>query len=314
MNSIFHQFLLSRSAKSNKSQPSVPDPRKSLRKTVKSIREFVFIFLGVLSAVFGLQSFILPADFSDGGVTGISRLTNALTGISLSGLIVVINVPFLLLGYKQVGVTFALKALLAICALALALMLFKFPVVTDDKFLVAVFGGVFIGAGIGLSIRGGAVLDGTEIMALYLSKKTGLTVGDVILIFNLCIFFVAAYFLSTMTALYSMVTYLVASKTVDVIVSGLEEYIGVTIVSQESEKIRLCIIEKMGRGVTIYSGLKGYGKRGDSLDETHIVYTVISRLELAKLQTEIEEIDPSAFVVMTSIKDIKGGMVKKRYF
>ena len=176
---------------------------------------------------------------------------------------------------------------------------------------MAVFGGFFLGAGIGLSVRGGAVIDGTEVLAIYLSRKLRTTIGDIIIAINVVIFSAAVYFLSVEIALYSMITYLAASKTLDFIIEGIEEYIGVTIISTHSEEIRQMIIDKMGRGVTIYSGKRGYGKKGEA-NEVDIVYSVVTRLELNKFNTEIEKIDPSAFVVMSSIKDTKGGMIKKR--
>ncbi len=182
---------------------------------------------------------------------------------------------------------------------------------TDDNLLVAVFGGFFLGAGIGFAVRGSAVIDGTEVLAIYLSRKFGTTIGDIIIVINVIIFGVAAYYLGIEIALYSMITYLSASKTLDFIVEGIEEYIGVTIISLHSDEIRQMIIDKMGRGVTVYSGKKGVGKRGETR-ETDIIYTVITGLELNKLTTEIEKIEPHAFVVMNSVKDTKGGMIKKR--
>jgi len=194
----------------------------------------------------------------------------------------------------------------------LAITFIPYPIITSDKLLVSVFGGFFLGAGIGFAVRGGAVLDGTEVLAIYLTKKTGLTMGDIILVFNILIFSVAAYLLSIETALYSILTYMAAAKTVDFVVEGVEEYIGVTIISAHSDEIRLMVTEKMGRGVTIYSGKRGYGKRGENLNEIDIVYSVVTRLEISKLQVEIEKIDPNAFIVMNSVKDTKGGIIKKR--
>ena len=170
---------------------------------------------------------------------------------------------------------------------------------------------MFLGAGIGFSIRGGAVIDGTEVLAIYLSKKFSTTIGDIIMIINVLIFGAAAYFLGIEIALYSMITYLAASRTLDFIVEGIEEYIGVTIVAVHNEDIRQMIINDMGRGVTIYMGKRVFGKEGES-KEVEIIYTVITRLELNKLTTEIEKIEPNAFVVMNSVKDTKGGIVKKR--
>jgi uncharacterized membrane-anchored protein YitT (DUF2179 family) len=200
---------------------------------------------------------------------------------------------------------------LAILGLAVILALVEFPNITNDNLLVAVFGGFFLGARIGFSIRGGAVIDGTEVLAIYLSRKLGTTIGDIIIIINVVIFLAAAYFLGVDIALYSMITYLAASKTLDFIIEGIDEYIGVTIVANHSEDIRKMIITKMGRGVTIYSGKRGMSKDGQE-QEIDIVYTVITRLEINKLNTEIEKIEAGAFIVMHSIKDTKGGMIKKR--
>jgi uncharacterized membrane-anchored protein YitT (DUF2179 family) len=224
----------------------------------------------------------------------------------------VLNIPFVLLGFTQIGKTFAIKSIIAISGLALAITFIHFPVITSDKLLIAVFGGFFIGGGIGFTMRGGGVLDGTEVLAIYLGKRTGLTIGDIILVFNIIIFLFAAYLLSVEVALYSILTYLAASKTVDFVITGIEEYTGVTVISAHSEKIRLMIVEKLGRGVTIYNGKRGFGKRGESTNNIDIVYTVITRLEIAKLQSEVIKIDPNAFIVMNTIKDTKGGMIKKR--
>ena len=194
----------------------------------------------------------------------------------------------------------------------MAVHFIPYPVVTSDKLLIAVFGGFFLGAGIGLAMRGGAVLDGTEVLAIYISKKTGLTIGDVILIFNILIFSFGAYILSVEIALYAILTYLAASKTVDFVIECVEEYTGVTIISPKTDQVRFMIIEKLGRGVTIYNGKGGYAKEGEPLKDTQILFTVITRLEIAKLQSEIHKIEPGAFIVMNSLKDTKGGMVKKR--
>lgn len=276
------------------------------------VKDSLLICLGVVSAGFGLKGFLLPNAFIDGGVTGISMLVAELTKIPLSILLVCINIPFLVLGLAQIGRNFTLKSIAAISGLALAISFIEYPTVTSDKLLVAVFGGFFLGGGIGLAVRGGAVLDGTEVLAIYLSRKTGMTVGDVILVFNILIFSVAAYLLSVETALYAILTYLSASKTVDFAIEGIEEYTGVTIVSTQSEAIRQMIIQKMGRGVTIYVGKRGYTPENQTPPAVDIIYTVVTRLEIARLQSEIEEIDPQAFIVMNSIKDTKGGMIKKR--
>ena len=278
------------------------------------LKHVFFISLGVLSAGFGLKGFLLPNGFIDGGVTGISLLFEALTNYPLALLIVIINAPFILLGYFQIGKLFTIKSIAAISGLGLALIFIDYPIITSDKLLIAVFGGFFLGSGIGLTIRGGGVLDGTEVLAIYLTKKTGLTIGDLILIFNIIIFAVAAYLLSVETALYSILTYLTASKTVNIVVEGVEEYIGVTIISTKSEDIRIMIIEKMGRGVTIYNGKRGYGKKGENLNKTDVIYSVITRLEMTRLQTEIQKIDSDAFIIMNKVMDLQGGHLPKNRF
>ncbi len=286
---------------------------KKLKIVIKqNVISYFFLASGVLSAGFGLKGFLLPNDFIDGGAVGISLLTAEITGLSLSLLLVLINIPFIVLGFTIIGKEFAIKAIVAIVVLALAVEFFPYPQITSDKLLVAVFGGFFLGAGIGLAVRGGGVVDGTEVLAIFVSKKTGLSIGDIILIINIIIFGVAAYLLSVEIALYSMLTYLSASKTVDFIIEGIEEYTGVTIISHKSEAIRKMITEDLGRGVTIYKGEKGFGKRGYDESEINIIFTVVTRLEVFKLNAEIEKIDEAAFVVMNSIKDTKGGMIKKR--
>lgn len=254
----------------------------------------------------------MPSAFIDGGVMGISLMVNELFGIPLSLLIVGFNLPFLALAYISIGRRFAIKSVVCIVLLALAVFLLPFPQVTDDKILVAAFGGLFLGLGIGLAIRGGAIIDGTEVLAIFISKKTSLTVGNVILIFNVIIFLNAAYFLSTEIALYAILTYFSASKTVDFIIDGIEEFMGITIISEKSEEIRLAIIEKMGRGCTIFKAENGFSKNGEERKPVDVVYTVITRLEMSKLKTEIDKVDRDAFIIMASVKDAKGGMIKKK--
>jgi uncharacterized membrane-anchored protein YitT (DUF2179 family) len=310
-------------ALSKKSEPGKGPKRPTSYKAAKeaydfrvhlktSIQNAVLILIGITAAGFGLKGFLLPNNFIDGGATGISLLISELTGSPLALVLVLVNLPFIVLAYKQVGLTFAIKTILAIVTLALFVAFIPYPVITNDKLLVAVFGGFFLGAGIGFAVRGGCVIDGTEVLAIYISRKLSTTIGDIIMVINVLIFLAAAYFLSIETALYAMLTYMSASKTVDFLIEGLEEYTGVTIISPKSERIRAMIIDKMGRGVTVYSGKRGFGKSGDKNYEMDIVFTVITRLEISKLYTELKIIDPNAFVVMNSIKDMKGGMVKKR--
>lgn len=277
-------------------------------RNVRFIKDLFLVTCGIISACFGLKSFLMPNDFIDGGVTGISLLISRLTGLKLSYLILFINIPFIILGFRQIGKGFALKTAAAITALSLSLYLIPFDPVTHDKLLIAVFGGLFLGGGIGLAMRGGCVIDGTEVLALYISRNSVLTVGNIILILNILIFGVVAYFLNVVTAMYSILTYLSASKTVDFVVNGLEQYTGVTIISEKNEEIKKFIIEQMKRGVTIYKGEGGYGEKND----IDILYTVVTKLEMNKLQNEIRQIDPDCFIVQQQIADIKGGVVKRQ--
>ncbi len=319
MNPIFYQIVTkaieSRIKRKNKfiEKSQLKKESRLLKVSFRHIlSDTFFISLGIVLAGFGLKGFLLPNNFIDGGAMGISLLISETTTMSLSVLILFVNFPFIILGYSQIGKQFAIKSVLAIIGLALLVHFVPYPLITSDKLLIAVFGGFFLGAGIGMAIRGGAVIDGTEVLAIFLSKKTGLTIGDIILIFNIIIFAFGAYILSIEVALYAMLTYLAAAKTVDFVIEGVEEYTGITIISDKNEQIRLMITEEMGRGVTIYSGKGGFGKKGTKLKEIDIIYTVITRLEIARLQTEIDKIDENAFVIKGSIKDTKGGMIKRR--
>jgi len=285
--------------------------RISAHFSSNAYKDFFFIVSGIFAAAFGLESFLLPNRFIDGGATGISLLITEVLDAPIYLMLILVNLPFLFLGFQVIGKGFALKASAAIVGLSAVLFLFEFPEVTQDRLLVAVFGGFFLGAGIGLSIRGGAVLDGTEVLAIYLSRKAGLKIGDIIILINVVIFLTAAYFLSIEAALYSMLTYLAASRTLDFIVDGIEEYTGVTIISAESERIRHMITDTMGRGLTLFPAMGGYVNNGRQA-EYQVVYTVITRLEISKLYRELDKIDPGAFVVMSSINDTRGGMIKKQ--
>lgn len=285
------------------------------RKLLKRrIYDTLLITAGIVSAGFGLKGFLLPNNFIDGGAMGISLLISEETIIPISIIVVLVNLPFFLTGIGPLGKSLVIKGIITVLGLAVCLVVIPYPVITEDKLLISVFGGFFLGIGIGLAIRGGSVIDGTEIMAIVLSKKLGLSIGDIILIINIIIFSVAAYILSVETALYSILTYLSASKTVNFLIDGIEEYTGVTIISEFYEEIRNTITNELGNGVTIYNGERGFqanGNPGGSI-ALKIVYTVVTRLEINKLKSEIEKIDPNAIIIMHRIKDTKGGMIKKK--
>jgi len=272
------------------------------------LKESIAIILGILVAGFGLKGFLIPNGFIDGGITGVSLLVSHLTPLSVSFLILALNVPFIILARKQVGKIFAFKTFLAIAGLSICLIFVNYPIITSDKLLVSVFGGFMLGAGIGLSVRGGSVLDGTEVLSIYLNKKTGLSMGEIIFIINVIIFSFAAFLLSLEIALYSMLTYLVASKTVDFFIQGIEEYIGVTIISQKNEEIRKKLITEFRKGATIYRGKRGYF----SEKEMDILFTFVTRLEVVRIKQEILQIDSKAVILEHGIKEVTGGVIKKR--
>ncbi len=264
----------------------------------------ILVLIGILSAGLGIKGFLVPSRFIDGGVTGTSMFISELSGIRLSILIMLINTPFVIIGYRQIGKVFSIRSAVAIVGLAVSIFLIEYPLITNDKLLAAIFGGFFLGLGIGLAMRGGAVLDGTEILAILTSRKIGITVGDFILIFNIVLFSTAAFVLGVEAALYSMLTYFAASRTVDFIIHGIEEYNGLMIVSRKSEEIRTAILDKLRRGVTIY-----IGRGGRDNVERDILYCVVTRFEIPKIKRTIAEIDGSAFVTVQQLSDISGGVV-----
>ncbi|WP_026954579.1 YitT family protein [Algoriphagus vanfongensis] len=292
-----------------------PAPESRLLKKdslYRQLKDALFIAIGVVMASIGLKGFLLPNGFFDGGAMGMSLLLEMLTPVNLSLLIIMVNIPFILLGAKQVSVPFAIKSTLAIFGLALLVHYIEVPAITADKLLIAVFGGFFLGSGIGFAIRGGAVIDGTEVLAISVSRKSSLTVGDFITVFNVCLFIVAAIFVDIETAMYSMLTYFSASKTVDFIINGVEEYLGVMIMSPHNEDIKQMISFDLGRGVTVLKSDGGYGAKAQELPDRKVLFCVITRLEVTRLLSEVNKIDPSAFVIQYPIKDTKGGMIKKR--
>jgi uncharacterized membrane-anchored protein YitT (DUF2179 family) len=307
---------------------SLPEPRAVLRgdrtayahakrllalrvTAARGLKDTVFITLGVLAAAFGLEGFLIPNGFLDGGATGVALLIVRLTGLSFPVLLMVINMPFLYMAFRWVGRAFALRSAISIVGLAVATTFIHFPEVTHDKLLVSVFGGFFLGAGIGLAVRGGSVLDGTEVLALALGRRIGVTIGDVIMVINVFIFGAAAYLIDVETALYAMITYLAASKTIDMVVEGIEEYTGITIISPHHEEIRHMIANTMGRGLTVYNGKRGYTK-GAEANDVDILFCVLTRLEMGRFLAEVEKIDPNAFVVLSPVKDVRAGIMRKR--
>lgn len=274
------------------------------------VKDTFLILLGIGSAGMGLKGFLMSSNFIDGGATGISMLLGEIFGTSLAILIPLINLPFIIMSYRYIGRTFAIRSVLAIAGLAVCLFAVPYPDVTPDPLLTAVFGGFFIGAGIGLAMRGGAVLDGTEALAVLISRKSRfLKVGDVILLLNVVIFSAAAFFLSIESALYSMVTYFAAFKTIDFIVNGIEQYTAAMIVSPKFAEIREQI-QGQGWGITSLQSPQGFGKQGKQGQSLDVLYVIVTRLEMGRLMDVIFEIDPKAFVSQSALENVDGGKVK----
>jgi uncharacterized membrane-anchored protein YitT (DUF2179 family) len=268
--------------------------RRSLYRAAPEVFNVLFIVLGIFSAGMGLHGFLRSSNFIDGGVTGVSMLSAKLTGIALSVWLPIFNLPFIALGYRQMGAAFAIRSAAAIGGLSLVLATVHFPDVTYDLVLTAVFGGFFIGAGIGLAVRGGAVLDGTEIAALLISRRSHLLkVGDVILIFNVVLFIIAMRLLGVEEALYSILTYVTAARTLDFVINGVEEFTAIT-------------MAHLGRGVTIYKG-----RGGLSGEDQEILLCVVTRLEIGKVKGIVRKLDRSAFVTTHALADVEGGVVKR---
>lgn len=275
--------------------------------------DLIYTVSGMLFCSFALKSFLVPNNFFDGGVTGISLLIHETYKVSIAYVIVLVNIPFIIMGAYQVNRTFALRTLAAVIGLGLCLILLPFHPITSDKLLVSIFGGVFMGIGVGLAIRGGCALDGIEVLALYTGKRISFTISEIILGINIIIFLVAGIQLGLPTALYSILTYYTASRTINFVIEGLEEYTGVTIISGENEMIKQRLVMDLGRGITIYKGERGYLK--DSFDihqPVDIVFTVVTRLEVRRLRNIVHDIDPKAFVFTNTIKEAAGGVLKRR--
>lgn len=279
-----------------------------------TISDIFLIVIGVIITSFALQGFLVPNKFFDGGITGISLLIHEFYHFNLAYVIVLANIPFMIISMYAINRGFAVKTFFCIVLLGLCLLYTGFPVITDDKLLVAIFGGFFLGVGIGLTMRAGCAVDGIEVLALYTLRRSSFTISEIILGLNIIIFSIAALHQGIPTALYSMLTYFTASKTIDYVVEGIQAYTGVTIISGKSDQIKYRLVNDLGRGITVYKGERGYlpGKF-DVHDDCDIIFTIITRLELRKLKNMVSEIDPNAFVFANTIKETTGGIMKRRH-
>lgn len=278
------------------------------------LQDFVITLIGVTIAGVALKLFLVPNHFFDGGVTGISLLVHEVYGFNLGLVILVLNLPLIIISYFSVGKRFAWRTLLSVIFLGICLLLIPDKPLTYDKLLISIFGGAFLGIGIGLIMRTGAALDGIEVLAVYTLKRTSFTISEIILGINIIIFTIAGFRFGIETALYSILTYFTATRCIDYVVEGLQAYTGVTIVSGKSEAIKYQLVNKLGRGITVYKGERGFlpGKFEVS-SECDIIFTVITRLELRKLKNLVYDVDPKAFVFASTIKEASGGIIKRRH-
>ncbi len=278
------------------------------------VTDLVWITIGVVLAAFALKGFLIPNNFFDGGITGISLLIHEIYHFKIAYVIILTNLPFVIMCIYAVGFKYALKTFICIILLGVCLLYLPYPIITEDKLLVSIFGGFFLGIGTGLTMRAGCAIDGIEILALYTWRRTSFTITEIILALNILIFTIAAFKFGIETSLYSMLTYFTASKTIDYVVEGLEAYIGVTIISGKSEIVKDRLVNELGRGITIYKGERGYlpGKF-DTHEECDIIFTVVTRLELRKLKNLVHDIDSRAFVFANMIREASGGIIKRRH-
>jgi uncharacterized membrane-anchored protein YitT (DUF2179 family) len=280
---------------------------KGITKTKLAKRIFFIIFGAILMGV-GIEEFLVPNRILDGGIVGISIILSHLTGWRLGLFIFILNIPFFFIGYKQIGKTFAFSTLLGITVLSLTTsFLHEWPVFTEDLLLATVFGGIVLGAGVGIVIRYGGSLDGTEILAILANRRLPFSVGEVIMFFNIFIFGTAGFIFGWDRAMYSLLAYFIAFKTIDIVIAGLDESKAAWIISDQHKQIGEAIMARLGRGVTYLSGEGAY-----TGDDKKVIFCVITRLEEAKLKSIVEELDESAFLAVGNIAEVRGGRFKKR--
>ena len=272
------------------------------------LTKYLFLFIGSILTAIGLEIFLIPNNIIDGGVVGISIMLSYLSKYPLGLFIFSLNIPFLFLGYKHIGKTFVISTLFSISSLAIwVTILHPIPGLTEDLMLAAVFGGITVGIGVGLIIRYGGSLDGTEIVAIILDRRTGFSVGEIVMFFNLFILSSAGLIFGWDRAMYSLIAYFIAFKMIDITIEGLEEAKAVMVISEKSEIIAEKVMARLGRGVTFLNGKGAY-----SGEERMVLYLVVTRLEIAKLKVIIDEIDEAAFVTISEVHEVMGGRIKKR--
>jgi uncharacterized membrane-anchored protein YitT (DUF2179 family) len=272
--------------------------------------EFAQIGIAVILASIGLKAFLLPNGFLDGGVTGIAILISELFTVELSYTLPIITIPFFVIGWFTVSRKILIKSIFSVLLLAVVIHFENFQSITDDKLIISIFGGLFLGAGIGLAIKNGSVLDGSEIFGIYINEKWGISIGRVILAFNIILFGATAFLLSIEVALYSILTYIVTAKAIDFTIEGFEDHVGLMIVSEQAPALREAFTENLGIGMTVYTGSKGFGRRGEK-ENLEIIHSVINRIDIRRVQRLIDQLDPNAFVIEFDVNNVKGGILRK---
>jgi len=279
------------------------------KKIATYFSEYFQIFIGVVLTSLGLTAFLLPNGFLDGGVTGIALLVRTQVDINISYLLLIFSIPFLILGYFTVSKQIVIKSIVSILGVAIFVHFENFQTITNDKLLISIFGGLLVGSGIGIAIRNGAVLDGSEILGIYLNDKFGISIGKIILLFNIVLFSITAFVVSVEVALYSILTYIIAAKVTDTVIEGFEDFIGVTIVSKKHRIIKKAILEELGVGLTIYKGSSGYGYNGE-IEDLDIIHSIVNRIDIKKMYGIIQIIDANAFIVEFDVNSVKGGVLR----
>ena len=282
-------------------------------KHVWSIKNLLHIIAGVLLAVLAMKGFMIPNRFLDGGVTGISILLHEMFHINISILVIVLNLIFIYLGYRKIGKTFAVQTTIAVILLSFGLLFIDIPAITNEKLLIAIFGGIFMGAGIGLVIRGGGVIDGAEVIAVFTRRKVGFSNSEIIMLINCIIFAVAAIEFGIETAMYSVITFFTATRATNYVVDGIEEFTAMNIISSREEEIKNFLVNELGKGITVYKGERGYLPGSfDIKTDCQIIVTIVTRLEIKQIQDNLVKIDPKAFVYVQSIREASGGILKAK--
>jgi uncharacterized membrane-anchored protein YitT (DUF2179 family) len=282
-------------------------------KSIFTISSVAYTITGAFIAVVALKGFMIPNNFLDGGVTAASILLKSIFPVDFSVFLIILNIPFIYIGYVKISKTFGVQSLIAVLFLAALMYVVHIPTFTQDKFLIAAFGGFLIGLGIGLVIRGGGIIDGLEVIALYSHKKSGFTSSEIIMVINSVVILGAAFKFGIETAMYSILVYFIAIKTSDYVVDGFEEFTALNIVSKEYESVKSLIVNDFGKAISVYKGERGYLPGSFHIKyDCEIILTVVTRLELHRIKNAIYEIDPNAFFYVQSIKEVKGGILKRR--